>query len=67
MQVDRTVLRKLPMNAFEDDGYVQASMKDRIEMVWDITAALWEVSTRGEIHVESRLQRNVVLFRSRGS
>lgn len=65
MNVDRTVIRKQPIEPLEDDGYVQGSMKDRVEMVWDITVAIWEVSTRGKIHTASRRQRHVAVFRSR--
>ena len=47
------------MNDIIDDDYVDASMKDRIEMVWEITSELWSLTKEGESDVESRLQRNV--------
>jgi len=65
MKLDRTTIRKGQMQTFQDDGFVQTSMKRRVEMVWDITLALWEISTRGKIHAESRLQRNVAVFSHR--
>ena len=63
MKLDRTAIRKGHMHTFQDDGFVQMSMKHCIEMVWDITVALWEISTRGKIHAESRLQRNVAVLK----
>jgi hypothetical protein len=36
---------------------------ERVNIVWDITVALWSISTRGQINAESRLQRNVAMFR----
>ncbi len=65
MKLDRTVVRKEQMQTFQDDGFVHATMKQRVEMVWDITLALWTVSTRGKIHAQSRLQRNVTVFSCR--
>ena len=65
MKLDRTVIRKGRMPTFQDHGFIQATMKQRIEMVWDITLALWTVSTRGRIHAQSRLQRNVAMFSRR--
>ena len=47
------------MNDIIDDDYVNASMKDRIEMVWEITSELWSLTKEGESDVKSRLQRNV--------
>lgn len=65
VKLDRTVIRKGQMHTDPDDGFVQATMQQRIDMVWDITSALWSVSTRGEIHAQSRLQRNVAVFSRR--
>jgi hypothetical protein len=65
MKLDRTMVRKGHLHTLQDDGFVQASMPRRVDMVWDITVALWEISTRGKIHAESRLQRNVAVFRRR--
>ncbi len=67
MKLDRTVIQKGYMNENEDDGYVHATMQQRVEMVWDITLALWSISTKGEIHAQSRLQRDVAVVRRRGS
>jgi len=65
MKLDRTVVRKGHMLSDPDDGFVQATMQQRVNMVWDITSALWSVSTRGEIHAQSRLQRNVAVLSRR--
>lgn len=42
-----------------DDEYVEASIGDRIAMVWDITIELWSIAQKGEISVQPRLQRHV--------
>jgi hypothetical protein len=65
MKLDRTVIRKGQIQTFQDDGFVQATMKQRVDMVWDITVALWTISTRGKIHAQSRLQRHVAVFSRR--
>ena len=49
-----TSLRKLPEH---DDCYVDASPKERISFMWELTAELW--SLKGIEYVERRLQRNV--------
>jgi|WetSurMetagenome_2_1015567.scaffolds.fasta_scaffold181819_2 hypothetical protein len=59
MKLDRNNTRLLKMNQEQDDGFIQATMRQRIEMVWDITVALWSVSSAGEIDAQSRLQRDV--------
>ena len=44
------------------DEYVNASTKERIEMVWDITIQLWSIAEKGGISAQSRLQRHVANF-----
>ena len=51
------------MKDIVDDDYVEASAKDRLEMMWDIAAELWSISKKGELSVKSRLQRNVGNFK----
>lgn len=63
MKLDRNNTRLLKMNQEQDDGFIQATMRQRIEMVWDITVALWSISSAGEIDVQSRLQRDVALLK----
>jgi hypothetical protein len=64
--MDRDVVRQTTIDEV-DDGFVPGTMRERMEMVWDITVALWAVATNGEIHAESRLQRDVALLeRGRG-
>lgn len=41
----------------EDDCFVQASPRDRIAFMWELTAEIW--SLRGDECVKQRLQRNV--------
>lgn len=45
-----------------DDEYVDASIGERIEMVWDITVELWSIAKKGETNAQSRLQRHVANF-----
>lgn len=63
MKLDKNKTRLLKMNQEQDDGFIQATMRQRIEMVWDITVALWSISSAGEIDVQSRLQRDVALLK----
>ena len=67
IRIDKQHIRKLKMTDEQDDGFVEATMRQRIEMVWNITVALWAVSTRGrgKVHAESRLQRDVTVFSRR--
>jgi len=59
MKLDKNNARLLKMNQEQDDGFIHATMRQRIEMVWDIKVALWSVSSAGEIDAQSRLQRDV--------
>ena len=59
MKLNRRIVKLSQMNDIIDDDYVNASMKDRIEMVWEITSELWSLTKEGESDVKSRLQRNV--------
>ncbi len=63
MRLDKNNTRLLKINQEQDDGFIQATMRQRIEMVWDITVALWSISSAGEIDVQSRLQRDVALLK----
>ncbi len=62
-RLDRTVSRLTTLSDDTDDGYVPGTMAERIDMVWDITVALWSVSTGGRINAQSRLQRDVAVLR----
>ena len=59
MKLNRCIAKLSKMKDIVDDDYVEASKKDRLSMVWDITVELWSISKKGEISAESRLQRNV--------
>ena len=59
MKLNRRIVKLSQMNDIIDDDYVNASMKDRIEMVWEITSELWSLTKEGVSDVKSRLQRNV--------
>jgi hypothetical protein len=41
----------------QDNCYVDASPRERIAFIWELTAELW--SLKDKRHVEQRLQRNV--------
>ena len=59
MKLNKNIVKLSQMKNIVNDEYVDASIKDRIEMVWDITQELWAISTKGNINSKSRLQRNV--------
>jgi hypothetical protein len=59
IKLNRRIVKLSQMNDIIDDDYVDASMKDRIEMVWEITSELWSLTKEGKSDVKSRLQRNV--------
>ncbi len=59
MKINRNVAKLSSMEDILDDDYVDAPMRDRISMVWDITAELWSLTKNGEMSAKSRLQRNV--------
>ena len=59
MKLNKNIVKLSQMKNIVNDEYVDASIKDRIEMVWDITQELWAISTKGTINARSRLQRNV--------
>jgi hypothetical protein len=63
MKLDRTVTKLTTIKESEDHGYMPGTPAERVNIVWDITVALWSISTRGQINAESRLQRNVAMFR----
>jgi len=41
----------------QDECYVDASPRERVSFIWQLTAELW--SLKGSQYVERRLQRNV--------
>ncbi len=51
---NHTTLKKMTK---QDDCYVDASPRERISFVWQLTAELW--SLKDKQNVEQRLQRNV--------
>ncbi|MDP3980945.1 MAG: hypothetical protein Q8Q33_06015 [Chlamydiota bacterium] len=59
MKLNRNVVKLSHMKDIVDDDYVEASIKDRLEMMWDIATELWSISKEGELSAKSRLQRNV--------
>ena len=59
MKLNKNILKLSQMKNIVNDEYVDASIKDRIEMVWDITQELWTIATKGNVNAKSRLQRNV--------
>ena len=59
MKINKKVAKLSLMKNVIDDDYVDAPIKDRISMVWDITEELWSLTKKGEMSAKSRLQRNV--------
>lgn len=59
MRLNKKVAKLSQIENIVNDEYVDASIKDLIEMVWDITQELWSISTKGNVNAKSRLQRNV--------
>ncbi|MBW7989522.1 MAG: hypothetical protein FVQ84_05835 [Planctomycetes bacterium] len=52
--------------AKQDDCYVDASPRERVSFIWQLTAELW--SLKDKQNVEQRLQRNVTnLIRNKES
>jgi hypothetical protein len=62
MKLNRLIVKVATLDDDSDDGFVEGSSAQRIDCVWDITVALWSVATRGEIHAESRLRRDVAVL-----
>ena len=59
MKIGRSIIKMGNMLEDHDNGFIPGTMRERVEMVWEITVSLWAVSTKGNIHVESGLQRDV--------
>ena len=59
MRLNKKVAKLSQIENIVNDEYVDAPIKDLIEMVWDITQELWSISTKGNVNAKSRLQRNV--------
>ena len=59
MRLNKKVAKLSQIENIVNDEYVDASITDLIEMVWDITQELWSISTKGNVNAKSRLQRNV--------
>lgn len=62
MKLNKNKVKLYMMNNCAYDEYVNASTKERIEMVWDITIQLWSIAEKGGISAQSRLQRHVANF-----
>ena len=63
MKLNRNAVKLSQMKYIVDDDYVEASIKDRLEMMWDIATELWSISKKGELSAKSRLQRNVGILK----
>jgi len=59
VKINKKIAKLSLMKNIVDDDYVDAPIKDRISMVWDITEELWSLTKKGEMSAKSRLQRNV--------
>jgi hypothetical protein len=59
MNINKNITKLSLMKNIVDDDYVDAPIKVKISMVWDITEELWSLTKKGEMSAKSRLQRNV--------
>ena len=64
MKLDRQAVHKSSLRGHEDDNYVDATVEERVLMVWPITREVAALSPQHD--VERRLQRHVVRVQRRG-
>jgi hypothetical protein len=58
-------IRKTTQADSSDNGYVEGTMADRMDLAWELSQEVWSLIPNQ--NVESRLQRNVaVLIRREG-
>jgi len=65
MNVNRKIIKKLPLAQEDDDDYVKADKAQLLSLVWEITEETWSFM-KGQ-DAEQRLQRNVGVLAGRKS
>jgi len=63
MRNKEITITRTTLHQTSDNGYVEASMAERISMVWELTQSTW--SFVPNTHVEPRLQRHVAVLARR--
>jgi len=65
MNVNRKIIKKLPLAQEDDDDYVKADKAQLLSLVWEITEETWSFMKVQD--AEQRLQRNVAVLAGRKS
>ena len=65
MELNRQIIKTAKLSEHQDDNYYDASIAERINMVWPLTE---EISSLSPQHnVERRLQRHIAVITKRRS
>ncbi len=64
MKLDRSIAKLTTFKECEDHGYMPGTPAERVNIVWDITVALWSISTRGKIKMGTRLRKDIALLKN---
>ena len=64
MKVNRNIFHKSGLSGHQDDNYVDASIQERIGIVWPLTKEIASLSPKHD--VERRLQRHITVLHRRG-
>ena len=64
MQLDRSIIRKTKLSEHRDNDYMDASVQERIGIVWPLTKEIASLSPKHD--VERRLQRHIAVLIKRG-
>ena len=65
MKLDRSITKLTTIKESEDHGYMPGTPAERVNIVWDITVALWSISTRGKIKMGTRLRKDIALLKNK--
>ena len=65
MKLNRKIIKSTKLSDHQDDNYVDASMEERIGMVWPLTMEVASLSPQH--NVKQRLQRHITVLIKRGS
>ena len=65
MDVNRKIIKKLPLAQEDTDDYVKADKAQLLSLVWEITEEIWSFMKVQD--AEQRLQRNVAVLAGRKS
>ena len=64
MHIDRNIVHKSSLIGHQDDNYMDASIQERIGIVWPLTKEIASLSPKHD--VERRLQRHIAVLVRRG-